>query len=64
MKERPGNLVLTRREGQAVYVDFGEVRVVVHVVTTTAGQVELLFTAPKSVVIERDDLKKRPEGKR
>lgn len=60
MTDRPGNLVLTRGEGQAVYVDVGGVRVVVHVVAINGRKVELMFTAPRSVVIERDDLKSRP----
>jgi sRNA-binding carbon storage regulator CsrA len=64
MSDRPGNLVLTRDEGTSVYIDVpGGERIVVHVLDIRSKQVELMFTASKSVRIERDDAKvKTPRG--
>jgi carbon storage regulator CsrA len=53
-----GNLVLTRKEGEAVLLKLGVVEVRVHVVAIReqGSRVKLGFQAPPAVLISREEL--------
>lgn len=48
----PGNLVISRRAGRAVFIGRG---ITVTVVEIGSGEVELAIEAPGSVAVSRDD---------
>lgn len=64
--ERNGNLVLARRETEAVFLRTADgTEIGVHVVKAKNGRVELMFVAPRSVEILRDNavVKTTAEGR-
>lgn len=52
-------LVLTRYPNQRIKINVGQIEIVVNVVEVRGDKVRLGVTAPKEVVIEREELKKR-----
>jgi carbon storage regulator len=52
-------LVLSRRIGESIIIGEGDSAVTVHVVGFQSNQVKLSFEAPRSVSIDREEIRKR-----
>ncbi len=58
MEETVSSLVITRKDRQRVFI--GD-NVVVEILESRKGQVRLRITAPRSVMIRRDDMQVKQE---
>lgn len=54
-----GNLSMTRRPGEKIIIGTGPDQVVMTVVAINGGQAKISFSAPRSVSIDRSEVRER-----